>query len=256
MNKNLMLLAALGMAVAANATGAPSYKWVWDGSIEAGEGYSNYAGIIDHVEAEYVPTTQKYSFSVTFKKASNNKLPNGFWLATSDGPNPKGKSGELPIFYFDASRSTPVLTAYGYNGKNDGSSWYDGAETPGTQAPDKIASSKVTSNFIENISVQNVGTKRTMSFAIRGALVNNYVPNNQTSSPWTGLDFASKFGIWFHPLQDMSTSYGHDGFLTSLNKGREGYLDLFDENTTPVPEPATITVLALGAIAALRRRSK
>lgn len=245
----LISVAILATAVVSQSF-AVQYKWTWDGSGP----YSNNAGSIQSTGASYDTATGAYEFEVKFTNAPNGQKPNGFWLATSDGPNPKGMSGQLTLFYFDASTSTPTLTAYGYNGLNNGTSWKDGAMASGNQTPDKIASSRTTSNFINSLSSTTSGGVRTMKFSVNGSLINAYNPINQESTPWEGVSFGNKIGVWFHALQGMSTSYGHDGFLTSFSYSREGYLDLTNQDTEVVPEPATMAVLGAGALALIRRR--
>lgn len=133
MNTNRILAVAVMVATFAGAH-ATTYRWSWDGVTGP---YSAAGGAIESLTAEYNSANQNLKYNVTFGNApGTSSRPNGYWLAMSSGPNPKGVAGELALFYFDASRSTPVLTAYGYNGQNDGTSWMDGSPASGTQAPD------------------------------------------------------------------------------------------------------------------------
>lgn len=250
MMKNLLALsiASLGLSAMGHAN---LYKW----QLPANADQNRNGGVVRSAEASYDSNTQDLSYSATFGTAPNGLKTEGFWLVVNDGPNPKGIAGELAIFYFDASRSTPVLTAYGYNGLNGNTSFRDGSPAGGTQTPDRIASSKVSSSWINSLQVRNnANGTRTMSFNIRGSVVNNYSPQNGNPSEWRGAQFGEKFGIWFHPVTGLNAQYDQRGFLTKWEYCSEGWIDRTNDNTEVVPEPASITALAIGAVAALRRK--
>src|SRR5690606_41362588 len=91
--------------------------------------------------------------------------PDGSTLALNNGPNPKGHAGELALLYFDASRSTPVLTAYGYNGQNSVTTFYDGSHSNGTQFPDLIDSSRGGPGWVHNLIKRDESNgSRTLGF--------------------------------------------------------------------------------------------
>lgn len=243
---------ALGVATSASAT---TYRWTWDGVTGP---YNPAGGDVKLATASYDEGSQDFSFETRIGNApGTHTKPNGFWMAMSDGPNPKGVAGELAIFYFDATGSTPVLTAYGYNGANGNNSFIDGnANISGNQTPDKIRTSKVNpASWINSLGVQNnADGTRTFKFNIKGSVINSYNPINGDPADWKGVKFKNKFGIWFHPTIGSSFRYGHDGFLTSYHFSRQGWLDLEHQNA--VPEPATMIALGAGAAALVARRRR
>lgn len=249
---SLCAAAAFGMATQAEAT---TYRWTWDGVTGP---VSHDGGRIKAASSSYDNGTQDFGFSVTLgKRAADNQNSQGYWLAVSNGPNPKGSAGELAIFYFDASRSTPVLTAYGYNGQNGFTSFMDGSPAAGTQTPDRIATSKLNSSWIQNLAVNtNSDGSRTMSFNIHGAVINNYNPVNQGPNAWKGVAYGESLGLWMHPVTQLTTSYNQAGFLKSFNFCNSGWLDLNDQHTESVPEPASMAALALGCVGLIRKRFK
>lgn len=249
MNWKTLISMALVVGAIAPAS-ATTWRWTWD---KSPTGYNAAAGKVQSATATYNEATQQFTYEVKIGKADNGKLPNMIYLALNDGPNPKGIAGELPIFFLDATTNNPVLTAYGYNGLNTQDSWRDGSPAAGIQAPDRIRTSKVNpSNWINNLSVSTVNNVRTFKFDIKGQVINQHDSPYGTAADWNGVKFREKFGIWFGTLQDAHTSYNHQGYLNSLSFGKRGWIDL--SHQTAVPEPATMTALALGAAAALRRR--
>lgn len=219
---------------------------------------NSVAGEIKQLSTSYNDVTHRFTYQGTFDHAPGapTRHTMGYWVAVSPGPNPKGHAGELALFYMDVSEGTPVLTAYAYNGVNGGSSYFDGSPAGGTQAPDKIASSLASSSWINALTftVNGDGT-RTIGFDIDASGINSHVPLNPGPGgpgEWTGAAFGETIGIWMHPLAGLDTSYGADGFLTSLSASHEGWFDASDMET--VPEPAT--ALALVGFAALARRRR
>lgn len=221
-----------------------------------GYGYSAAGGSIKNINATFNDATERMTYSATFGNSSNGTLPDGFWLVMNDGPNPKGTSDELAIFYFDTgvtNNGQAKLTAYSYNGVNGNTSFFDGSGASGTQAPDKIASSLTTGGFVNALNVtNNPNGTRTMSFDINAALINNHDPAYGPVSNWFGTGFDNNVGIWFHVVDGLDAKYGADGFLTKFDYTAQGWVD--GQNLTAVPEPFSMVGLAAVAFAAARRR--
>lgn len=254
MNRIAKTFSIVALAALTLSAHAVTYRWSFDAD-NSPQGTA--AGRTTAATAYYEQEREYFGYSVTMNPNSSGQLANGFWLAVSNGPNPKGISGELAIFYFDATTTTPTLTAYGYNGINGNNSFLDGSIQSGTQAPDRIASSLTNPNLLRSIGVSNnADGSRTMSFDIRGSLINNHTSPYGNAADWQGVDFGNKFGIWYHPVTGLRSEYNQEGFLTKFTPHKQGYIDLANETTEAVPEPATMATLGLGVAGLLRRRFK
>jgi hypothetical protein len=274
------LVAAGLLLLVSGSVHAQSYRY---DATAAEIGYSNSgAGQLTGVTSSYNAATQRLAWAASFVPNAHGATPDGFWLALNDGPNPKGTAGELPIFYFDASKATgPILTAYGYNGENGNTSYYDGSPAAGTQAPDRIFSSLLSGNGIYDLTyTRNANGTVTMGFDIDASRVNGYRPINAGANPWDGADFGSEIGVWFHPTARTQTSYTN-GYLSNFTFSSQGWLDNANSKANPcsstvnntggvkggsdacggapgnaIPEPTTaaLGLLALPALGFLRRK--
>ncbi len=216
-------------------------------------------GKINQIKASINPQLNDLAWYANFGKNSKGEQTNGFWLVLSKGPNPKGLPGQLAIFYLDASKAQPVLSVYGYNGKNGDSSYWDGNGSGG--AADKILSSKNSTNWIKELVVKdNPDGTRTLGFRINPTTINNHSPLYKAGNPWEGAQIGDFMGVWFHPVTGLTTDYGTDGFLkkNKFSYANQGWYDDSWVKTTcsdnPVPEPATIGALAAGFVAILGAR--
>lgn len=248
--------AAILMALTSSTAKATIYEFNWPPQNGGSLSVDNTGGVIENVKSSYNTSNKEFSYYATFGAVpgSSTLKTNGFWLAVSSGPNPKGTDDQLAIFYFDASRSTPVLTVYGYNGVNGNTSWYDGSDASGTQSPDRIKSSKVSTDWIKNLTATTVAGKTVLGFKIDASGINSHDPKYGAPADWEGAKFGSKIGIWFHQQAGVSSSYGSNGFLSAFNSKKGGWFDGANLNTNVVPEPASMTALALGALALIRRK--
>lgn len=252
------MIALLAAATTTGVARADLFTWDWTPASTDGSnlGYSDKGGAINSIHGEFDTTSQSLKWLVNYQDSSFNDTE-GFTLALNNGPNPKGHSGELALIYFDASRSTPILTAYGYNGQNSTTTFYDGSERGGTQTPDLIGSSRSGGSWINNlIDRRESDGSITLGFEIDASAINGHVPMHPGPggiADWFGTGFDDHLGIWMHSFRDLSTHYAGN-YLTQWNAKCEGWLDGSDFTT--VPEPGTLALLAIGGVALIRRRNQ
>jgi hypothetical protein len=260
MNLNKVLLGLVAMVGIGQIASATVYDATYPGYTGGGVGVNNAAGVISLVKAQYDNVNQTLYYEARFSgvPGAPHLKTDAFTLAISPGPNPKGHSSELALLYFDATGSSPALTAYAYNGRNDFTSWNDGNGDGHPGDAQKIQSSKTDSSWIHSLTNSTASNGDTiLGFKISTAAINAYLPAFPPTNEWTGVAFGPKFGVWFHPRAGASTSYGQDGFLTSWNAQKSGWFDGADINTSVVPEPVSIAVLAAGlGLMAVRGRRK
>lgn len=251
LTRNLFMVAAVASS---SLTFATTWTFDYNPSLSA---QNPDGGKINNVKTSFNDVTNRFTFQVNLGQTKSGGRTDGFWLAVNDGPNPKGHAGELALLYFDAfGPSGPTLTSYAYNGFNGDTSYYDGSPASGTQAPDKIKTSLVNgSSWVNSLTfVNNSDGTRTLGFDIDATGINNHNPMYPGSTPWTGLQFDSKIGMWFHTVNDLDAQYGSDGFLKKWSYGENGWLDF--ANKDAVPEPASMVILGGAALVALRRKFK
>jgi hypothetical protein len=257
------LLPVFALVAAVSGAHAITYKWSFDSSThvngaQPGGGdlhYNPHGGAVKTIDAQFDTATNNLSYDILMDCApGTTQCANGFWLAMSPGPNPKDHPGQLALFYFDASNSAPVLTAYGYNGQNGDNSWHDGSSLPGTQSPDFIKSSKTDTSWVNELFTEPLANcPRRFRFSINLDGINGHSPLYPSATdPWTGAAFGEKFGIWMHPVRGLQTTYNNQGALTQWNYSAAGWLD--GSNMQTVPEPGTMLALGLGVAALARRR--
>lgn len=252
MKSIVTLLAVAGCAGMASA--APFWEWNWTPSSAGSFGLNQSAGTMTSAQARFTPSTNRFEFTLDF----SDQLANGYWLAVSPGPNPKGHAGELALIYFDASNlANPIVTIYNYNGVNGDNSFRDGSPLSGVQAPDRIASTLNTPAIASLISATNVGSGRRFVLDMDATGVNGHVPAYPGPggvSEWTGVAFGPGFGVWLHPVRGLTTQYGEHGFLTDWRWRAQGWLDGSEFPTTRVPTPGVLAAMGLAGVCAARRR--
>lgn len=238
---------ALSSAVIGSSASAAFHQWTWN----AGDtgGINNYGGAIERVDATFHTVTERMTWDVTF----SNQITHGISLAVSDGPNPKNHAGELALLYIDlADLNAPLVTAYGYNGRNDRSSYYDGDNgQAGHQTPDKIHSANHT-GWINDITVTDNAGKRTVEFDFDASVIRSHptlYPKNDTD--WWGTGFGEQLGLWMHTFRTFDAEYDQSGYIQSLSTSGEGWFDGAGFETVPTPGTAA---LAITALACFRRR--
>lgn len=244
-----------GLALSGSMASASVYQWNWSPGDPGDYSINNNGGAFESVEAVFNTSTNRLQYSVTF----SNQVTSGFTLALNNGPNPKGHAGELALLYFDATHATtPKLTAYGYNGRNDVSSYVDGnGAIAGNQAPDKIASMNMP-GWLNSIECIDHDGKRTMSFDIDASMIVGHSPMYPDAvDPWHGIGFGEELGIWMHPFRSFNAWYDSEGFITTFLKSGEGWFDGVGFQTTEIPSPGAMALagIGLGLCGSRRRRS-
>ncbi len=260
----------------ANAAQADVYGFEWDRPAvfdgNAGPIYvSDEAGVITSITTQYNSDTQSLSFVAAFEpEPGTGQLPVGFFLVLNNGPMPIGMDGEFAILYFDAiTGAAPTVTAYAYNGENGADSFFDGAAAPGNQAPDPIVSSINDPSFVTAASSVDGPGGRVLSFTIDTTAINAHNPLYGNAVDWQGIGFDENIGVWFHPYSNLNPAYGQDGFLLPDPSGASwltwgqypdqgeqfhGWLDATNQQSNVlIPEPASLTLIGLGAIALTTR---
>jgi MYXO-CTERM domain-containing protein len=237
-------LAAIILAAGSSAAMATT-TFIYQG---ANPGQNPAAGTLSNVKALYETGTDRFEFRFD-STANAGKNADGFWLAVSGGPNPKGHSGELALIYVDAINRKGAI--YAYNGENGDNSYLDGTSRPGIQTPDFIRSLDA-SNISMNVTATGV---RQLFLSFDATTVQQHLPLDpidRARNEWTGVAFGNRFGMWFHPVSGLNATFGADGRLTNWSYATQGWIDFADQPT--IPTPGAAAVLGLAALTAGRRR--
>jgi hypothetical protein len=248
------ILAGIGaLAIATTMASAAQFNWSWDASQG---GVNNAGGAFSTINASFNTDTNRFVWDVVF----SNQVTRGYTLAVNNGPNPKGHAGELAIIHFDASNlNAPKITSYAYNGQNAINSWIDGnGNVGGNQTPDLIHDALDTS-WINAASVTDSGGSRRFLLDIDASVINGHTPLYPSGqNDWTGVEFGSLIGLWFHTFTGLSTTYGGQGQLCDWNYNQQGWFDASNIQTVIVPLPmgawmGMAGLVGVGVIARKRR---
>lgn len=202
------------------------------------------AGDISDFAVSYDDITNLYSLDVTVA-GSPDHLADGFWQASSPGPNPKGTLDELAIIFADSN--TGDAWVYEYNGANGPSSIQD----PGN----------LIAYYPDVVTETTAGNTRTISMA---PIDITPVQNFSTGPDWTGLAFDEGIGVWFHPVALADTGLTGDASgITAYPVAKQSFYDVSNKvassGPSDVPEPGTLMLLLAGLIGvgfvAQRRRT-
>lgn len=252
MIRTAMMLTLAGLASAAVA--GPTYKFHGtqsNGMFTSVGGVNNNAGTILEVASTWNTTTQRLTFDLVTDGGTD-----GFWLALSPGDNPKGHAGELALIYFDRGQDrggVPSMSVYAYNGVNGSNSW----QNPG----DFIVSTEDGSGWDANLTQGNdLDGNRFMSFDVDASVIQSHTPAFPGSSPWTGVEFGERAGIWMHTVENPvngGVNYDSTGQLTRFSYGRQGWWDgagISTQVVIPLPTTAALGLAGVGLVGFRRRR--
>lgn len=191
-------------------------------------GGNSDAGELLRLQTSYDDASEVLTWSSTFGASpSTGFLPSTAWLVLTDGPNPKGHQDQFSILYLDGTRGTAM--AYAYDGVNGPNSYQNAAGF--LQA------------FYFSVSlVDNLDGTRTLGFSLDASGLN-------AAGYRTG--FGSEIGAWFHPAAGgYGFAYAEEGGLEAYDFDYQGWFDVGDRTTTPlppnVPEPSLGLLIALG----------
>lgn len=251
--KALLKSAACALFLSAGAASGQSFSYNvgdpdHDSVINPGSiGYKSDIAFIDDFALMYNPGSKALNLSVSYTK--NKSTPDGFWFVVSDGPDPKDNANEYAIFYFDATGSSAVVSAYVYDGKNSGDSW----KNPGNL----LASSQNSGSGI-TASSSFSGDKSTFAFTADVGRINDrseWPSSYHLDKDWDGAQFDEKVGVWFHTFTvDKDPKYNHDGSLKQLKIDKDDYFDVNHQQA--VPEPSAFLMSLIGATLLIARRKR
>ena len=186
------------------------------------------AGDIKNTDISYNEDTHEFSFSITVED-----MAEGFTVAINESGIPKAHPGQMAMFYFDASGDTPIVNVFAYNSAGDWSSFSDGSNEAGVQAPDRILTSLDQDNPFSSIQVTTDGNgNKVMSFTMDATDIMEHKPAYGPDGEWTGVSFDENLGIWLHPVAGLETDYDADGYLTQWDLQSWSYYDSNHEVTT------------------------
>ncbi len=138
----------------------------------------------------------------------------GFFLVVSDGENPKTNANEYAILYGD--RASNRITAYTYDGLNNGGQSYQNGTLLGT---------------FEN-AFRDGGVHQTLGYELTDFTLDVGAINAAFASPeWDGVQIGAQSGIWFHQTEGSQFSYGADGSITNFQFSDQVFLDRAFEET-------------------------
>ena len=210
--RNLIYFIFLFAFVTTNAFAVEYEYFIEDPAAVDPTGTDPSAGKLEELYAYYNSSTKVFQWRTEFSPV-DGKLPDGYWLAVNNGPNPKGHAGELALLYADfTDPNDPILTVYAYNGANGFSSYREGCigadcAIPGVTTPDRIQSSLVDTGLVLDFTVDDttVPGNRIINLKIDASVIRDHTPLNPDpeGGPWYGLGFDTEIGYWFHTTSSL-----------------------------------------------------
>ncbi|MDB6139055.1 MAG: hypothetical protein JWO94_2127 [Verrucomicrobiaceae bacterium] len=257
-------LCAIGLLASPAVATATTYQYQVSNPVQA-----SAAGHIDSLLSTYDGSSHELSWQTTIS-GPGSTTADSFWVVLSGGPNPKGISDQLPIFYLDGSKSfdanglatgvAPTLSAYAYNGQNGFTSF----STPGVTLLSSAGGAWDASN---SLVATGDNSSHTLGFTIDTSLLDNaaavgvdYAAAGASfnGADWEGAGYGSQVGVWFHAVTTDSAppTYDAQGTLTSFHLDTQTYVDNSYQGTTVVPEPSSAIMIALAGLVLIHRRSR
>lgn len=210
-------------------------------------GYQSDIAFIDDFALMYSPDSKSLNLSVSYTK--NHDTPDGFWFVVSNGPDPKNNANEYAIFYFDATSSSAVVSAYVYDGNNSGDSWKN---------PGNLLASSLNSDSGITASSSFSGNATKFEFTADVGKINDrslWPSSYNLDKEWDGARFDEKIGIWFHTFTvDKDPKYNKDGSLKALEFKQSDYFDI--NHQVAVPEPSGFLMSLIGTSLLVLRRKR
>ncbi len=252
MRSRIAQLATLAIVPIASTAHAAVWEFDWNAPAPLpGGSVSNSAGTIKAVNGAYDTNNEILTWDVTVAANTTDAIS----LVLSSGPNPKNNPGQYAQFFYDGN----ALTVYGYNGKNNSSSWEDGNGDGSDGDADRIASSLVDNSFVMELSKTQSGADRVFHMKLDVSDINAHSPAfpDPDGEPWEGAQFGENLGIWMHTFDRPPKGFGRgtkydDGWLERWDFKKEGWLDTTNSITTPTP--GSIALMGMGGLLLVRRK--
>ncbi|MCB1212143.1 MAG: hypothetical protein KDK97_22660, partial [Verrucomicrobiales bacterium] len=205
-------------------------------------------GTIRSMSMSYNPTTKELRGEIRLKCYSGSRPFQGFWMALSDGPIPRGN--DRAILYYDGyDANNPKMTMYVYDGSQSENSWSN---------PGKLLSSSVTSAKLQPGPMVNEGSnyfRVQFNADLSSVNVGENFPTFNLPKEWNGMRFGSEVGVSLHFFKfNGQPTYNASGALTAFpvdnttldsGTGYHAYTGWFDTGYWPALLRASLDTATL-----------